>query len=258
MTKTEAAQKTLVVVPTYNEKDNVSWLIRSLINTGLRFDLLFVDDNSPDGTGDVLDAIALTTPTLKVLHREGKSGIGSAHQAGIAYAYRNCYDVLITMDSDLTHSPDDIHEFIKYLPDYDVIVGSRYLKKDSLKGWNLLRRQLTHLANFLTTKLLGLPQDATGAFRVYRLDRVPPELFASVTSLSYSFFFESLHLLNQSGFKIKEVPISLPPRTYGSSKMSLKDALGSFKVLLLLAIKGLAARKRFKPRYSEIQAKGET
>jgi dolichol-phosphate mannosyltransferase len=244
--------RTLVLIPTYNERDNVEWLFQGLQSLKLPFDILFVDDNSPDGTGKLLDELASQHPQVKVLHREGKAGIGSAHKFGIKYSYEQNYELLITMDADLTHSPKDIPKLLAQAEKYDAVVGSRYMQENSLEGWNLLRKFLTKTGNFLTTYLLGLKQDATGAFRLYRLDVLPSELFESIQSDGYSFFFESLHLIHQSRFKINEVPISLPPRTYGSSKMSYRDAFKSLTVLFSLFFQGLFRRKQFSPKQKSV------
>ena len=151
-----------------------------------------------------------------------KLGIGSAHQDGIHYAYEHGYDTLVTMDCDFTHQPADVQRLLEVAQASGtaVAIGSRYMERDSLPGWNLMRRSLTHLGHFLTTNLLRLPQDATGALRVYQLRAIPRELWTRVRSPGYAFFFESLFVLHRNGFAIQEMPIALPARTYGSSKMS--------------------------------------
>ncbi len=239
--------KTLIFIPTYNEKDNVEWLYTSIQSLQLPLDILFVDDNSPDGTGDILDELASKHSEVKVVHQQGKAGIGKAHKVGIDWAVQQGYKTLVTMDADLTHSPQDIPKLLQHSDQFPVVLGSRYMQQNSLDGWNPLRKMLTRIGNFLTTTLLGIKQDATGAFRVYRLDIIPAELFHSVRSNSYSFFFESLHLLHGNHFKIKEIPIALPPRTYGSSKMQLKDILGSLKILFVVFIESKFRRKKFLP-----------
>lgn len=215
--------KILVMIPTYNERENVQNMCKELSRLDIPMDILFVDDNSPDGTGGVLDGIARTTPRIMVHHRPGKMGIGSAHLDGIRWVYSQGYSHLVTMDCDFTHSPADIPGLLKYADDYDVVVGSRHIQENSLNGWNLWRKCITRGGHILTSVLLNMPYDATGAFRLYRLDRIPPELFDLVTSRGYSFFFESLTLLNLNGFRIKEIPIALPPRTYGHSKLRFRD-----------------------------------
>jgi dolichol-phosphate mannosyltransferase len=135
------------------------------------------------------------------------------------------------MDCDLTHSPEYIIDFYNAGKLSPVVVGSRYLDKDSLKTWNLFRKILTKLGHFLTKNVLGMPYDASGAFRLYNLAQIPHGVFALIKSKSYSFFFESLLILHLNQFGIKEVAIKLPKRTYGSSKMNFKDAWTSLKFL---------------------------
>ena len=223
---------TLIFIPTYNERENVEPMCRALLalidRGAVDADVMFIDDNSPDGTGQVLDRLAAERPDrVSVVHRAGKEGIGTAHQAGINRAYDLGYKTLITLDCDFTHSPDDIPRLLERLPGHDVVVGSRYLKSGSLPGWNLLRRFLTNFGHFLTERLLGMTYDATGAFRVYRIGAIPRELFTLIKSRGYSFFFESLFLLHRNGYRIAQVPIVLPARTYGHSKMSFRDAARS-------------------------------
>jgi dolichol-phosphate mannosyltransferase len=219
--------KMLICVPTYNERENVQALCSKLLSLELDTDILFLDDNSPDGTGQILDQLAQQHARLSVLHRSGKLGIGSAHQEGIRYAYEKGYQTLITMDCDFTHSPEDIPRLLAVSDQYDVTVGSRYMASGSLPGWNLMRRALTNIGHILTRLLLRMPYDATGAFRVYRLDRVPQGVFALVASLSYAFFFESMFILGQNNCRIGEVAIVLPARTYGHSKMAWREAARS-------------------------------
>jgi len=226
--------RVLIVIPTYNERENVARMCAELLGLDIGADLLFIDDGSPDGTGRVLDELAATRPAVRVMHRAGKSGIGSAHQAGIAAAFEGGYRTLVTMDCDFTHSPSDIPRLMEAATreDCDVVVGSRYLVPGSLPGWNLLRRSLTVFGHFMTKTLLEMPEDASGALRLYRLDRIPREVFQRVQSPSYAFFFESLYLLSRNGFRIAEIPIVLPARTYGHSKMSWRDAFRSLRTLV--------------------------
>lgn len=226
--------KTAIFIPTYNEQDHVPAMCQQLLDLGLAADLLFLDDNSPDGTGDVLDELARKHANLFVIHRPGKLGVGSAHLDGIAWAYDRGYEQLITLDCDFTHSPADVLKLLEYAPRYDVVVGSRFLARGSLPDWKWYRRILTHCGHFLTRHLLRISQDATGALRIYNLSRIPRPLFALVKSQGYSFFFESLFLLLYNGHSVHEVGIVLPARTYGESKMALRDILRS--VLRMLAL----------------------
>jgi len=228
--------KLLIFIPTYNEADNVERLCRELNALHLGADILFCDDSSPDGTGEIVDRLAREFPHVRASHRTGKLGIGSAHQEGIRYGYAHGYEALVTMDCDFTHQPADVQRLLATAKagGRAVTIGSRYMERESLPGWNLMRRSLTHLGHFLTVNLLRLPQDATGALRVYQLSALPQELFDRVRSRGYSFFFESLFVLHRNGFGIEEMPIALPARTYGNSKMCLRETFRSASRLLKL------------------------
>jgi len=227
---------TLVFIPTYNERENAQQLYNEIRALGLDTDVLFVDDNSPDGTGAVLDELAAKDPRLHVIHRPGKLGIGSAHRRGIQWAYDHGYERLVTMDCDFTHSPADIPRLLESSADHHIVVGSRYLRHGSLPGWNLMRRFITRFAHLLTRTLLKINHDASGAFRVYNLEKIPAYAFSDVRSQGYSFFFESMFLFVRNDFSIHDVPIVLPARTYGHSKMSLREATHSgFRILKLYA-----------------------
>jgi dolichol-phosphate mannosyltransferase len=240
------ADKTLIFIPTYNESANVRPLCEEIIKLGLDADVLFMDDNSPDGTGAILDQLSNEHPRVTVVHRPAKQGIGGAHLAGISYAYDRSYDVLITMDCDFTHAPADIPLLVKNSKDAEITVGSRFMEKDSLPGWSPLRKSLTVLGHALTKNLLGISHDATGAFRVYNLRRIDRAIFDLITSRGYSFFFESLFMGHENGLRIKDVPIVLPARTYGESKMRLVDVQASVRQLFSLSIASKIRPARFR------------
>lgn len=237
--------KTLIFIPTYNEGENIDEIVRQLLALNLEVDLLFIDDNSPDGTGKKLDLLAAKHPNLHVQHRTGKLGIGTAHIAGLRWAYQQGYQNLITMDCDFTHSPDYIPDFIKNSTDADIVVGSRYLQEGSLSTWNKKRLFLTRLGHVLTDIFLNMPYDATGSFRLYRLDQLAPGFVDLIQSPGYSFFFESLFILNQNKYRIVEIPTHLPARTYGHSKMKISDAIHSLKQLNSLYFERLFNPKKF-------------
>lgn len=215
--------RTLLMIPTYNEAENVERIYTALVATGLDLDFLFVDDNSPDGTGTIIDRLAAASDRVFALHRRGKMGVGAAHQAGIAWAYASGYRRLVTMDCDFTHDPGRVAAFLAASERADIVVGSRFLDPGSLDEWVWYRKLLTHAAHLLTRIVLGLPFDGSGAFRVYRLDRVPAAVFALVKDRGYSFFWESLYILWINRFAIEQIAIPLPARTYGHSKMRLRD-----------------------------------
>ncbi|MFE7799659.1 polyprenol monophosphomannose synthase [Nocardia sp. NPDC057440] len=230
-----ASERTLIMIPTYNERRNVGPLLDQILDQGTDFDVLFVDDNSPDGTGELLDDLAREhAPRINVLHRPGRKGVGSAHQDGIRWAYSEGYDNIITMDSDFAHPPAYLPALRAAAAGFDIVVGSRYLKEDSLADWTPFRKILTRVGHFLTTTLLRMPYDATGAFRFYRLGAVPVGAFDRVRSTGYSFFFESLYIMNANGFRIQQIPIHVLNRTAGASKMRTRDVATSVRFLLVL------------------------
>lgn len=237
--------KTLIFIPTYNERDNAPQMCREIHDLGLDVDLLFVDDNSPDGTGSELEKLKSRFPRLIVHHRSGKLGVGSAHHEAIDWAYAKGYSSLVTLDCDFTHSPSDIPALIRALDDDDIVVGSRWIHANSLPGWNVFRRLMTRGGHWLTKTMLGLYQDASGAFRAYRLDHINREVFTLIRSKGYSFFFESLFILGKNGYSIGEIPIVLPARTYGNSKMTAEAAIRSARYVLELALDHLAAPERY-------------
>lgn len=239
------ANELLIFIPTYNELENVEKILGQILALELPADILFIDDNSPDGTGQLLDRLASRHDNVFVRHREGKLGIGSAHASGIAWAYDRGYRQLLTMDCDFTHSPEYIRDFLAKADSADVVVGSRYMEEKSLSTWNAYRRLLTRLGHFATGIFLRMPFDATGAFRLYRLDRISRYFLDSVHSRGYSFFFESLYVLHLNGYRVAETPTHLPARVYGHSKMKWSDAIHSLSHLVHTYFTTLLNRERF-------------
>lgn len=237
---------TLIFIPTYNERDNAPRMCEEIHKLGLDADVLFVDDNSPDGTGEALEELKPRFPRLLVQHRTGKLGIGSAHADAIQWAYDQGYSLLVTMDCDFTHSPKDIPKLIAALHGHDVAIGSRFLGRDSLPGWSLARRLLTRLGHLLTRLLLGMEYDASGAFRAYDLTRLPCGLFNLVAAKGYAFFFESLFVLASNKFSINQIPIVLPSRVSGDSKMSLKEVWRGVARLFMVSWQSFIHPRRFK------------
>jgi dolichol-phosphate mannosyltransferase len=246
--------KTLIFIPTYDERENVGPMLAELVRHAPHCDILFIDDNSPDGTGELLDELAKNEPRLTVRHRAGKLGIGGAHLDGIAYAYDRGYEILITMDCDFTHSPSDIPRLLAMSKDADITVGSRFAEPDGLPGWNVMRRFLTNVGHVLTVNMLGVDVDATAGFRVYRLAGIPRQMFSLITTTGYAFFFESLFIAQQNELRLREVPIKLPARTYGRSKMSLREIQRSVRQLgrLFISNKTNPAQFRVTKRSPEV------
>jgi dolichol-phosphate mannosyltransferase len=238
--------RTLLCVPTYNEVGNVEPLCEGLFAQKLDLDILFMDDASPDGTGQVIDRLAATRPRVIAVHRPGKLGIGSAHLDCIRYGYEHGYDVVLTMDCDFTHPPEYVSALIAASEGHDVVIGSRYLLQGSLDEWSPFRRVLTYAGHCLTTNLLKLPHDASSGLRLYVLRRIPRELFDKVDGGGYSFFFESLFLLANNGFEIAEVGIHLPARSSGQSKMGVNHAVDGLVRLGRMWVRSMVRPERYR------------
>jgi len=224
----------LVGIPTLNEAKNVEPMINRLLKIPLPMDLIFVDDQSDDGTSEILDGLALVHRGLIVLHRPRGGGIGSAHQEILRYAYEHRYENLVTMDCDFSHQPEDIPRLLAVSESCPLVVGSRFLNTESLSDWNISRKFLTHFGHWLTKNLLQLPMDATGAFRLYRLPLIPKAVWDQVVSQGYAFFFESLVSLKKAGIVCEEISIRLPKRVHGVSKLNFLHAMRSLWVLTRL------------------------
>jgi dolichol-phosphate mannosyltransferase len=229
--------KPLIIIPTYNEKGNVVKIYNDIRSLEIDLDILFVDDASPDGTGALLNEIAKKDKSLFIIHRKNKLGIGSAHKDAITWAYEKGFQIIITMDCDYSHSPDDIPRFIEFSSKSDVVVGTRFMKNSSMEELRFFRRMLSKSAHFMTQFFLRMPYDSTNAFRLYRLDKISQEVINQVASDSYSFFFESLYLLHSNNISINEIPVNLGNRPTGKSKMSLFDALTSLRILTKITFK---------------------
>ncbi len=236
----------LVAVPTYNEINNVRAIARRIFTIAPDSHLLFVDDNSPDGTGDLIDQMAIADSRIRIIHRFSKLGIGSAHQAAIKHGYEHGYPVLITLDADLTHAPESIPALVKLLSTVDVAVASRFIRKEGISEWNKRRKFLTLIGHILTRILLNIPYDATGAFRAYKLSKINPLIFDLVKSTGYSFFFESLKILELNGVPIKESPVKLSSRAGDKSKMKLRDIHQSLMFMLVLSFNSSFKKEHLK------------
>jgi len=233
----------LIFFPTYNEAEHIELLYQQVTNSGILAEILFLDDNSPDGTGEIIDGLVAKDPRVHVIHRSGKLGIGSAHLDGIRWAYDHGFSTLITMDCDLGHSPKYFQEFFKYTDNFDVVIGSRHKGTEGTRGWSWFRKILTKMGYLATTLLLNMPYDSTIAFRLYRLDHIPRGVFDLVRSKGYAFFFESLYIIKFNGHRIAEFPIYMPQRTYGKSKMTGKEIFNSFKQLFVILLRTVFQKK---------------
>ena len=213
--------KALVIIPTYNERENLPELMRRIFAEGLPLEVLIIDDNSPDGTGEAADALAAADPRVHVMHRSGKMGLGSAYVAGFRYAIEHDYDAVFEMDADFSHNPDSLPEFLRELENADLVVGSRYLHGVTVVNWPLKRLILSYLANVYSRVITGMPiKDATGGFKCFRRQVLESLDLSRVKSDGYGFQIEINFKAWRKGFRIREIPILFVDRRAGESKMS--------------------------------------
>jgi len=217
------SQKTLVIVPTYNERENLPALVKRLMAQPAVLEVLVVDDNSPDGTGQLADEIAARNPLCHALHRSEKNGLGRAYCAGFKWALERDYESIFEMDGDFSHNPDDILSFLKAAQDADLVLGSRYCNGIRVINWPLKRLMLSLCAAKYVRVITGMPfSDPTGGYKCFRRRALLSINLDAVQSNGYSFQIETTHLLWRNGLKIAEVPIVFTDRFQGSSKMSHK------------------------------------
>jgi dolichol-phosphate mannosyltransferase len=219
-----------MVVPTYNEADNLAWLVERLRVAEPSVDLLVVDDSSPDGTGEIADRLAAADQAVHVLHRPGKGGLGAAYLAGFAWALDAGYDVVGEMDADGSHQPEQLHRLLEALLDADLVIGSRWIPGGSVVNWPLRREALSRGGNLYVRVLLGIEiRDATAGFRVFRRSALEKIDLASVQSTGYVFQTDLVTRCLRAGLTVREVPIEFVERVRGDSKMSGAVAVESLR-----------------------------
>ncbi|MBU1318958.1 MAG: polyprenol monophosphomannose synthase [candidate division Zixibacteria bacterium] len=217
------ADKALVLLPTYNEKENIERIIPKILQQDDRLYVLVIDDNSPDGTGDIADRIASANPRVMVMHREKKEGLGQAYIAGFRWALERDYNYIFEMDADFSHDPIYLKDFLVSIKKYDIVLGSRYISGVNVVNWPIMRLLLSYYANVYSRIVTGLPlRDATGGFKCFRREVLEAINLDDVKSNGYSFQIEMSLRAHKKGFKIKEIPIIFYDRTAGQSKMSKK------------------------------------
>jgi dolichol-phosphate mannosyltransferase len=227
---------TLIFTATLNEKDNIDLLSRKILSLSDGYDMLVVDDNSADGTGQLLDRLSEEIPRLYVIHRPRKLGLGTAHKLAILYAIKNGYKTLVTMDADLSHNPDDIPRLLEELENNDFVTGSRYMPGGSCEYVGS-RKIISKIANFLVRFLLGIKlHECTTSFRAFSVKMLSDVASNKIHSEGYSFFFESLFMYHRLGYKCSEIPIHFKDRATGKSKISKTEVIKSIYNLLFLFI----------------------
>lgn len=213
--------KSIVIIPTYDELNNIKKLVPEILDLYSDLDILIVDDNSPDGTGDYIRKLGENNPRVKLICRKGKLGLGTAYVAGYKYMLENGYDVAFQMDADYSHDPREILNFKKYISEYDLIIGSRYVQGVNVINWPMRRLLLSYFANYYTKIITGLPlKDSTGGFKCFKRTVLEAIDLDQIKSNGYSFQIEMNYKAWIKGFKLKEVSIIFMDRVAGTSKMS--------------------------------------
>jgi dolichol-phosphate mannosyltransferase len=213
--------KALVIIPTYNERENIEELARQVFAQNLPVEILIVDDNSPDGTGALADELAARDPRVHVMHRAGKMGLGSAYCAGFRWALDRDYDAVFEMDADFSHNPESLGVFLRELEGADLVLGSRYLHGVTVVNWPLSRLILSYAANVYSRVITGMPyKDLTGGYKCFRREVLEAVDLSRVKSDGYAFQIEMTFKIWRKGFRIREIPILFVDRRAGVSKMS--------------------------------------
>ena len=237
------AERALVIVPTYNERENITRLIGSILEQDLRLEILVVDDGSPDGTGEIVEGLMQHETRVHILKRPRKMGLGTAYIAGFRWALQECYDFVFEMDADFSHDPAHLSQFLSAVEDADLVLGSRYRNgKVTVVNWPIKRLLLSYFANVYARIVTGLPVwDATGGFKCFRRKVLESIDLSHVRSNGYAFQIEMSFRAWRKHFKIVEIPIVFEDRTEGQSKMSraiVREAIWMVWRLRLWALKG--------------------
>lgn len=225
--------KTLIIIPTYNEAGNLCPLLKEIFVRAPESDILIVDDNSTDGTGELANQIHTENPRVNVIHRPGKLGLGTAYLTGFKYAIAHNYDAAFEMDADFSHDPRYLPDFLKAIKHADLVIGSRYVPGGGTPDWSPVRRLISSGGNILARFLLGIPvHDCTAGFRCYRCEVLRSIDLDTIQSRGYGFQVELVYRVMKQGFKIVETPIIFVDRRVGKSKMSHKIVIEAFTYVL--------------------------
>ena len=216
----------LVIIPTYNERENVALIVPRVLAADRRLDVLVVDDSSPDGTGEVVEGLAREDERVHLLRRPGKQGLGAAYRAGFDWALGRDYGLVLEMDADLSHDPQHLPEFLALAETHDLVVGSRYMRGVTVVNWPMGRLVLSWLANWYARVVTGVPlHDLTSGFKCYRRDVLEHLHLGEIHSNGYAFQIETVFRAWRSGYRVVEMPIVFVDRNVGVSKMSKRIVL---------------------------------
>jgi len=242
--------RALVVIPTYNEAANIRTVVNRVLeidNAGL--EILIVDDNSPDGTGELVASWTEQEPRLHLMRRPSKMGLGTAYVAGFRYALENDYDVIIEMDADLSHNPADLPRLLEKINDYDLVIGSRYLKESGVVNWPLSRLMLSQFANWYTRTITRMPiHDCTSGFKCICSRVLQNVHLEHIVSSGYAFQIELHYKIWRKGSRICEIPIVFTERQQGKSKMSRQVQIEAATLVWRLKLRDWLGRIRQRRR----------
>lgn len=249
MTERESSERrALVVVPTYNERDNIEEVVRRLFDASPSgVDLLVIDDGSPDGTGELVKKLASDCSAIQLIERQGKLGLGTAYVTGFKWALQRGYEYVVEMDADLSHDPADVVHLLNALGETDLAIGSRYVPGGAVENWSAVRRRLSLYANVYARLILGLSvRDSTAGFRAYRTPILREIDLDGIRSEGYSFQIEMTRLVKQADGRIAEIPITFVERAAGQSKMHPRIVIEALVFVSAWGIKDRGGRLRAK------------
>lgn len=233
-------EQCLVVIPTYNEADNIPELIPVVLKLGSHISILIVDDGSPDGTAKLVKEFQKTEPRVHLIERPGKMGLGTAYVAGFKYALANGFEFVIEMDADFSHDPAMLPKLLEKAKDYDLVIGSRYIEGVNVVNWPMKRLLLSYFANLYTRVITGMPvRDATGGFKCFRRKVLESIDLDAIHSNGYSFQIEMNFKSWRKGFRVCEIPIVFVDRRIGVSKMSKSIVYEAVWMVWILKFKSL-------------------
>ncbi len=236
-------KKAIVVIPTYNECENIEKMIHRLIELYPNIHILVVDDNSPDGTGKYVENKSKEDDRIHVIHRAGKLGLGTAYVAGFKHVLEKGYDYIIQMDADFSHDPKEVGNLLKAIEENDLVIGSRYIQGVNVINWPMSRLLLSYFASIYTRVITGMPvMDATGGFKCFRSEVLKSINLDKVKSNGYSFQIEMNFKTYKKNFRIKEIPIVFTDRIEGTSKMSKKIVHEAVTMVWKLRIRSILGR----------------
>jgi dolichol-phosphate mannosyltransferase len=243
--------KTLIVIPTYNERGNIEQLVDDILRAAPGVDIMIIDDNSPDGTGAVVDQLHARLPHVGVMHRPGKQGLGTAYIRGFHYALDQGYDLVFEMDADFSHDPAYLPAFLAAAQGQDaadLVIGSRYIPGGDTPNWSALRKFISGGGNIFARAVLGIPvRDCTSGYRCYRTSALANLNLDKVRSQGYAFQVEMAYAMWQSGYRVREVPIVFVDRRVGQSKMSRRIFIEAFTWVLNTRINGSPVIRQRRP-----------